>query len=143
LCNESNGKLFRQAGWECEKLTAFADLVVGDTFLSAAFEAGHFFAFHAMLGTAALHPFAPHAPGGCFHLFAHQFDYIFFGYTKLHFNGIKGCPILPGHFYDAIYISRAQLIFFYQFHVFKNRSAYALFGGKDLPADRGGQEKGI
>ena len=63
-----------------------------------------------MLCGSALDAGPPHAPGRWLHFASHKFNNLLFRQAKLGFYGIKGRPILPGHFNNTVYINVRQVI---------------------------------
>lgn len=106
----------------------FAYFISGNTFLASTFKPSfRKNSFSCVLGRTPLNPFSPHAPTFRFHFLPHQFNHIFFGYSKLKFDGIERGAVFPSHLHDAVYVPFCQIIFFLNFHVGINNKIRVLF----------------
>ena len=91
-----------RAKWAIPHLSSLGDLV-STCSLTGAFKAidGRVTQL-TMLGHAAIHSLSPHPKAGRQGMCPHEIDHIFFGQAKLHFDGLEGRSVLPGHLYDPV-----------------------------------------
>ena len=89
-----------------KQLLSFADFIVCNLPLKRALEALNFCtAFLQMfLAHPTIDPFAPEVETAAFERVSHQDNHIGFSKPKLKQNGLKGGPVFPCHFNDAVLI---------------------------------------
>ena len=98
----------------------FRNVIQGDVFLSARFEAPRFISSQpSVFGCPPLHAGAPFFPVAQVHLVLHDADHFRFGDAKLGFDGVEGRAVLPCHFHNAVEVAVGELVllkYFFDVH---------------------------